>query len=96
MDVVYKTIQEHNEYLRQQLESYKQYLQNVRNSSGPSHGKAQKGQVQGPFKFSHAHMEREGIIVETKIPENRRANVYFNMVSPAAGSYVIALHYKGL
>lgn len=97
LETVYQTIIDHNNYLRSQLESYKAYLQNVRVQSGlaTSSGKSTKNVSQGPFKFTHVQLEREGIIVESNVPENRRANIYFNMVSPVPGTYLITLHYKG-
>jgi len=112
LESVYKTILDHNNYLRQQLESYKAYLQNVRilATGGDKAGKAvgigvetvdgkmkktSKAQVQGPFKFTHAQLEREGIIVESNVPDSRRANIYFAITSPLPGTFIIALHYKG-
>ncbi|KAJ3078966.1 glyceraldehyde-3-phosphate dehydrogenase 1, partial [Quaeritorhiza haematococci] len=95
LEVVYKTILDHNNYLRSQLESYKAYLQNVRIQSGLVNAKSSKGQSQGPYKFSHSQLEKDGIIVESNVPENRRANIYFNILSPVPGTFIIALHYKG-
>jgi Ras GTPase-activating-like protein IQGAP2/3 len=86
LDAVYKTIGDHNTYLRSQLEQYKAYLQNVRQTSaskGKSSGvgvvsvggkeasKQTKPQLLGPFKFTHAQFEKDGIIMETNVPENR-------------------------
>ena len=71
LDIVYKTIIDHNNYLRSQLESYKAYLQNVRIQSGVAGDKKSKGQSLKPQQFSHAQLERDGIIVETNVPENR-------------------------
>lgn len=90
LESVYKTIQDHNNYLKSQLESYKAYLQNVRIQSGGG-DKSNKKQVgigvqvtdgkvkqksgkqhfQGPAKFTHQQLEREGIIAETEVPEYR-------------------------
>ncbi|KAK4055059.1 RasGAP protein [Microbotryomycetes sp. JL221] len=109
LDVVYKTICDHNNYLRGQLEQYKAYLQNVRQTSGGKGknsgvgvvsvaGKDQKQtktQALGPHKFTHAQFEKDGIIVETNVPENRRASIYFLISSPSPGAFLIALHYKG-
>ncbi|GAA5946372.1 hypothetical protein JCM3765_000218 [Sporobolomyces pararoseus] len=110
LDAVYKTIGDHNSYLRSQLEQYKAYLQNVRQTSaskGKSSGvgvvsvagkdatKQQKPQVLGPFKFTHAQFEKDGIIMETNVPENRRASIFFLVSSPTPGAFLIALHYKG-
>ncbi len=87
LEAVYKTIGDHNAYLRSQLESYKAYLQNVRmNASKDSKGvttgvgvlavngkekKVAKAQVQGPYRFTHTQFEKEGIIMESNVPENR-------------------------
>lgn len=88
LDSVYKTICDHNAYLRSQLEQYKAYLQNVRQTSatgkkGQSGGvgvvtvagkdaKQGKGTANmGPFKFTHQQFEKDGIIIETNVPENR-------------------------
>jgi len=135
LEAVYKTICDHNNYLRSQLESYKAYLQNVRSTSGKDKGgggvgvvtvngkekKATKNQVLGPYRYTHAQFEKEGIIVESNVPDNRyvtsflfifssalsvkkemglwandrRANIYFNILSPAPGTFLIALHFKG-
>lgn len=112
LEAVYKTIGDHNSYLRSQLEQYKAYLQNVRmNSAGVGHkgkiaglgvvtvnGQEQKpvkSQALGPYKFTHAQFEKDGVIVETNVPDNRRANIFFQISSPTPGTFIIALHYKG-
>ncbi|KAG8905998.1 glyceraldehyde-3-phosphate dehydrogenase 1 [Tulasnella sp. 403] len=103
------TICDHNSYLRSQLEQYKAYLQNVRLTTskdksaqpisvvsvGGKEKKAPKSTVMGPYRFTHAQLEKEGIIVESNVPENRRPHIYFNITSPTPGTYIIALHYKG-
>lgn len=86
LDAVYKTICDHNNYLKSQLEQYKAYLQNARMTTGASKGKSggvgvvtvdgkepkqAKSQVLGPYKFTHAQLEKDGIIVDTNVPENR-------------------------
>jgi Ras GTPase-activating-like protein IQGAP2/3 len=122
LELVYKTICDHNQYLRSQLESYRAYLQNVRiqasaggNSNsvmlGVTSNQAQnKSSVSGPrklisskkssgasgpIKFSHAQLEKDGVIVESGVPEVRRSNIYFIIESPVPGSFMISLHYKG-
>jgi len=111
LEAVYKTICDHNNYLRSQLEQYKAYLQNVRLKSskdkhvagvgvgvvtvGGKEKKPAKPTVQGPYRFTHAQLEKEGIIVESNVPENRRPHIYFNITSPTPGTFIIALHYKG-
>jgi len=110
LESVYKTICDHNDYLRAQLEQYKAYLSNVRSISSKEKGsstgvgvitvggkekKPSKVTVLGPYRFTHAQLEKEGIIVESNVPESRRINIYFNITSPSPGTFIIALHYKG-
>ncbi|KAL2916672.1 RasGAP protein [Polyrhizophydium stewartii] len=94
LETVYKTIQDHNDYLRSQLESYKAYLFNVRNQSGISQSKA-ASKPTAPIRLTHQKLEQDGIIVESNIPENRRANIFFSITSPNPGTYLIALCFKG-
>ena len=96
LDAVYKTIRDHNAYLLSQLETYKNYLHNVRSQSeGGKRGKDVKNRELGPYKFTHAQLEKEGVIRRSNVPENRRNNIYFMFRSPLAGTFVISLHYKG-
>ncbi|KAF8992830.1 ras GTPase-activating protein [Cyathus striatus] len=110
LEAVYKTIGDHNNYLRSQLEQYKAYLANVRLTASKDKGsttavgvvtvggkekKPVKAVVLGPYRFTHAQLEKEGIIVESNVPDNRRPNIYFNITSPTPGTFIIALHYKG-
>ena len=86
LEAVYKTICDHNNYLRGQLEQYKAYLQNVRLTASKEKGqstgvgvvtvggkekKPSKPVVHGPYRFTHAQLEKEGIIVESNVPDNR-------------------------
>ena len=96
LEEVYRTIRDHNAYLVGQLETYKSYLQNVRSQSEGKTRKQQKHQVLGPYKFTHQQLEKEGVIQKSNVPENRRANIYFNFTSPLPGTFVISLHYKGM
>ncbi|KAI1274890.1 GTPase [Xylaria sp. FL0933] len=95
LEEVYKTIRDHNAYLVGQLETYKSYLHNVRSQSEGTRRKQQKHQVLGPYKFTHQQLEKEGVIQKSNVPDNRRANIYFNFTSPLPGTFVISLHYKG-
>ena len=94
LDAVYKTICDHNNYMRSQLEQYKAYLQNVRLTASKDKGsstgvgvvtvggkekKPAKAVVLGPYRFTHAQLEKEGIIVESNVPDNRCA-LFFSSV----------------
>lgn len=96
LEEVYRTIRDHNQYLVTQLETYKSYLHNVRGQSeGKTRSGKQKVQSLGPYKFTHQQLEKEGVIQKSNVPENRRANIFFNFTSPLPGTFVISLHYKG-
>ncbi|CAJ0753885.1 23424_t:CDS:10 [Entrophospora sp. SA101] len=110
LESVYKTICDHNNYLRSQLDNYKIYLQNVRkhaandsaggfNSSvvkvGDKQKKTQKSKIIGPYKFTYIQLEKEGIIEDSSVPDNRREGIFFNISSPLPGAFMIALYYKG-
>lgn len=110
LEAVYRTICDHNNYLRSQLEQYKAYLQNVREVGAKDNkgntgvgvltvnGKEKKPVKQtslGPYRFTHVQFEKEGIIMESNVPDNRRQNIFFMVTSPTPGTFVIALHFKG-
>lgn len=95
LEEVFRTIRDHNSYLVGQLETYKNYLHNVRSQSEGKTRKQQKQQALGPYKFTHQQLEKEGVIQRSNVPDNRRANIYFNFTSPLPGTFVISLHYKG-
>ncbi|MCJ1428734.1 glyceraldehyde-3-phosphate dehydrogenase 1 [Sticta canariensis] len=95
LEEVFRTIHDHNSYLVGQLETYKSYLHNVRSQSEGKTRKQQKQQVLGPYKFTHQQLEKEGVIQKSNVPDNRRANIFFNFTSPLPGTFVISLHYKG-
>lgn len=79
LKTVLSNIHEHNEFLKQQYDAYKEYLANVRSKSttAPKAKNAKKtadpaGVVKkGPFKFSHSKLQQDGIIVESEVPEER-------------------------
>jgi Ras GTPase-activating-like protein IQGAP2/3 len=96
LEDVYKTIRDHNAYLLSQLDTYKNYLHNVRSQSeGTKRGKDVKNKELGPYKWTHAQLEKDGVISRSNVPENRRGNIFFMFRSPLAGTFVISLHYKG-
>ena len=96
LEEVFRTIRDHNAFLVSQLDTYKSYLHNVRSQSEGKSRKQQKQQVLGPYKFTHQQLEKEGVIQRSNVPDNRRANIFFNFTSPLPGTFVISLHYKGM
>lgn len=94
LESVYKTIQDHNQFLRGQLDTYKSYLQNVRmqQSSAPKSSKTKAITI---AKHSHQKLEQEGVITSSNVPEGRKANVYIEISQPQPGCFLIAMHMKG-
>lgn len=96
LESVYTTICDHNNYLRSQLDTYKAYLSNVRMTSssgskdknvfvgvlavGGKEKKVAKSTMQGPYRFTHAQLEKELIIRESNVPEARRPSIYFMVI----------------
>lgn len=49
----------------------------------------------GPIKFSHQQLEKDGIIIESEVPEYRKANIFLMIQCPMAGTFIISLHFRG-
>jgi len=101
---VSNTIRDHNRYLTKQLATYKDYLNNVRNQAAgrPVERKERdKKDKDGKakevvHKFTHAQLDKEGVIMGSKVPENRRAGIFFTFSSRSPGTFLITLNYKGM
>ncbi|XP_048588250.1 GTPase-activating protein isoform X2 [Nematostella vectensis] len=101
---VYEALNDHGQFLREQLDAYKEYLVAVRTRAA-SVSKAQKrgsfgsSSSQGgnkQIRFSYNQLEREGVIIETQgIPVHRKSDISVTLASPEPGIYTIALYYKG-
>ncbi|KAJ1978387.1 RasGAP protein [Dimargaris cristalligena] len=66
--------------------------------AGAEHGHGHHGKKTAPppsFKFTHLLLEKEGVIAESNVPDARKANIYFQIISPHPGSFVILLFFKG-
>jgi len=101
---VSNTIRDHNRYLTKQLATYKDYLNNVRNqAAGRPVERKEKGQKldkdgkakEVVHKFTHAQLDKEGVIMGSKVPENRRQGIFFTFSSRSPGTFLITLNYKG-
>lgn len=84
MGEVLVSIQNHHSFLQEQFDTYKEYLGNVRQKSAitTSRGKdkkksddhktkKKKEKPKGPFKYSHAQLEKDGVIMESEVPDDR-------------------------
>lgn len=74
LKTVLKNLHEHNQFLKQQYEAYKEYLANVRqNCSSTLKSKDNKESIKkkGPVKFSHIKLQQDGVIIESEVPDER-------------------------
>ncbi|WFD28453.1 RasGAP protein [Malassezia nana] len=46
-------------------------------------------------KFGLEQFSRDGILLQCHIPEDRRQQIFFSIISPMPGSFLIGLHFKG-
>jgi len=56
--------------------------------------KVDKNNKKGPFKFSYSSMEKDGIITQSEVPEDRRSNIFFSFSSESPGIYDVVLIYR--
>jgi len=98
---VFRSIREHNAYLNQQLETYKDYLKNVRDQAAGRSAESKKDKKSGKpkaensVKYTQPQLEKDGVVVRSSIPPDRRINVFFLFVSTTPGAFIINLFYKG-
>ncbi|XP_062522118.1 uncharacterized protein LOC134196913 [Corticium candelabrum] len=97
LTTVYETVKEHGNYLSEQLDAYREYLEAVRKKVGTKQGiSAYRRRSQTPIRVTFTQLEREGVVVEGKgIPASRRDNIYFMILSDTPGTYQVSMHYKG-
>lgn len=98
---VFRSIREHNAYLNQQLDTYKDYLKNVRDQAAgrsdenKKDKKSGKPKAESSVKYTQPQLEKDGVVVRSSIPPDRRINVFFLFVSTTPGAFIINLFYKG-
>lgn len=99
----------HHEYLEAQLDSYNQYLQNVRmqQTVGPKDAKRLKNRTKkgvemdggvrkiAPYKVAHDRLCKDGIIAESRVPEARRKKTMIAFSSDEAGTVDVEAFYHG-
>lgn len=91
---VLKSIHSHNEFLRQQYEAYKEYLNNVRQKCSTTDEKKNKKTKSGPVKYSHKQLEQDGVIIESEVPEEKRGNIFFSFSCVSPGVFEVVVQYK--
>eukprot|EP01094_Clydonella_sp_ATCC50884_P016576 TRINITY_DN2751_c0_g5_i1.p1 TRINITY_DN2751_c0_g5~~TRINITY_DN2751_c0_g5_i1.p1 ORF type:complete len:782 (+),score=291.28 TRINITY_DN2751_c0_g5_i1:231-2576(+) len=102
---VERSIESHREFLMEQLDAYKEYLSNVRQNCARADSrtskkakkedkKKDKKTRRGPFKYSHNQLEKDGIIMESEVPEERRSSIFFAFSSNSPGMFDVTVMYK--
>lgn len=96
---VKKILEDHHAFLKMQIESYSDYLSNVRSSltneqsfSITTNVSQAKSKLLSS-KQSHAQLEKEGIIEESTVPEIRRSNVLFAWSCSEPGCFSLLMYY---
>jgi len=103
---VLASLQDHNKFLHQQYEAYKEYLENVRESctgrnkfrpdKADKKGKKVKNKAgPGPFKFTYLQLEKDGIIIDSQVPDDKRSNISFQFACSTPGHFEVTVMYRG-
>mmetsp|Transcript_40504 Transcript_40504/g.101927 ORF Transcript_40504/g.101927 Transcript_40504/m.101927 type:complete len:781 (-) Transcript_40504:174-2516(-) len=99
---VVTNVVDHHEFLKGQFEAYKEYLGNVRqncasgrNEKEKKKEKAIKKKAQKAVKYSHTQLEKDGVIMESEVPEERRAHINFVFKTTSPGIFTVEVQYKG-
>ncbi len=101
---VYRDVMERNDFLQEQLAAYKLYLDNVRaTAAAPTKSKSARantleGRLGTPSDavatFTHAQLEKDGVITTSDVPTERRPNITLQFSSKQSGIYNVAVLYK--
>lgn len=109
LDEVLKNVEQHRQFLGEQYDAYKSYLNDVREKCAArdpqlaSKGGRNKGsrpekgaqKALGPYKYSYNELEKAGIIKESEVPKDRRAHIVFQFTSASPGMYDVSVTWRG-
>ncbi|KAF7306050.1 RasGAP protein [Mycena chlorophos] len=95
-DAVYNALRAHNDSLQAQIRQYQATMGvGVLPLSGKWPGRTPTKSLDlGSYRFTHAQLMTEGIILESNIPESQRPIVYLKIL-PRFSACGISLHYTG-
>ncbi|KYQ91046.1 RasGTPase-activating protein [Tieghemostelium lacteum] len=62
-------------------------------TSGSSSPKSSK---KGPFKFAYSQLEKDGMIIESEVPNDKRSMIFFNFTSEQPGIFDVVLMYRNV
>ncbi len=100
-------LRQHQSYIKDQIRDYNSYLQGARKAAyavdpkkkkkgtGPPGPDAEQGRM-GPFKFTYKELEKQGVIVDSEVPEFSRKACTFMISSDSYGVFNIVAKMAGL
>lgn len=103
-------LRQHQSYIKDQIRDYNSYLQGARKAAyaqdpknkkkkptGPpgAGGEQEQGRL-GPFKFTYRELEKQGVIVDSEVPEFSRKACTFMISSDSYGVFNIVAKMAGL
>ncbi|KAL6058637.1 Ras GTPase-activating protein [Balamuthia mandrillaris] len=106
LEEVIANIQNHQQFLEDQYEAYKSYLEDVTEKCSSTQSskkdrksknkkqKDKKAKVVGPFKYTYNQLEKDGIIKESEVPKDRRNHITFSFSSSVPGVYTVTVSWR--
>lgn len=104
-----KELEEHFEFLKEQNGNFMAYLNDVKDKSlNVSAGAGKKNKRKdkksagnnnvklGPFKYTYAQLEKQGVILSLDVPSSQRKNVKFSISSESVGVFDVAAQFSGV
>jgi len=101
-------LRQHQSYIKDQIRDYNSYLQGARKAAysvdpkkkknkgtGPPGANPEQGRM-GPFKFTYKELEKQGVIVDSEVPEFSRKACTFMISSDSYGVFNIVAKMAGL
>lgn len=99
-----RNLRKHQKYLNDQIQQYKDYLEDCRRKHyQPKNKKKKKSKKNadnpnkiGPFKFSYSALAKKGVIINSEVPVVGRKFLTFEISSESVGVFDIVAKLKGV
>lgn len=98
-------LRKHQAYVKEQISQYQEYLQQCREQHyRPTSAKIKTGKkskksdksIAGPFKFSYKDLSKQGVIVDSDVPQLSRKKTQFLISSEEVGIFDIVAKIAGI
>jgi Ras GTPase-activating-like protein IQGAP2/3 len=92
-----RSLRKHQKYITDQIQQYRDYLEDARLKHYQTHQKKKKKKVKegenpnkmGPFKFSYSALAKKGVILDSEVPTVSRKKTTFEISSETVGVFDI-------